>query len=140
MNLMSYYSPRDEIFEKAKPVDEETWHNHISSFIKSFVVKEKRHRWHHLCLEKTEKAGRASSKIYSDLIWSLGSKIDSETQLALSKRQGKGVFYDFSGGAKWISVEDAFFVGHDFDGILSLEAGTLAIFFFHESEDFLFTK
>jgi hypothetical protein len=137
---MGYNSQRYKILEKAEVVDEETWHRHIDAFIKNFVVKEKRHRWHHLCLEKPEKAQHESSRMYSDLMWNLCSKSDYETEIDLASRKGKGVFYDFSGEAWWLTPADAFIVGHGYDSIFSFQEGTFAIYFWHELEDILCEK
>lgn len=137
---MSYSDLKYDILEKAEVVDKETWHRHISTFIKHFVVPDKRFRWHHLCVEKPFKASRASYKLYGDLMWNVCSKIDSNTQLELTNRTTKGVFYDFSGEAWWLSPTDAFTVGHGHDSIFSFQEGALAIYFFHEFENIVCGK
>jgi hypothetical protein len=132
---MSYHSLQDDILEKAEAVEEETWKRHISAFINSFVVKDKRHRWHHLCVEKPKKARRDAHKMYFDLICCYN--MDHEAESKIIERKSKGVFYDFSGEAWWLSPSDAFAVGQGSDSIFSMEEGKLGIYFWHEFEDLL---
>ena len=119
-------------------VDEATWHAHIDAFISSFVVKDKRARWQHLCLEKPEKAARASHRMYNDLVWAHCSKIEDAS--AIARRYPRGVYYDFAPEASWLSAEKAFAIGHGSESIFSIRQGEVAIYFWHELEEYLCLK
>jgi hypothetical protein len=75
--------------------------------------------------------------MYSDLISTFCTQINYEDEMTLTKRKGKGVYYNFSGQAWWLSPADAFSVGHGFESIFSMQEGILAVYFWHELEDLL---
>lgn len=137
---MSNYNQRYEILEKAEIVDEELWRRRLSIFIKNFVIKEKRHRWHHLCLEKPGKAKDNAHKIHNDLIWSFCSKLNYESEMALTKRKSKGIYYAFSSEAWWLSPSDAFLIGHGYESLFFIDEGNVAVYFWHEMEEYLCKK
>ena len=52
----------------------------------------------------------------------------------------KGVFYDFFDEPIEINFEEAKEIGDGKDAIFSIESGSLAIFFFHEMENYVCKK
>lgn len=137
---MSHHIPRYETLKSAEKVDVKMWQKQLAAFIKSFVVREKQQRWHHLCIDKPAKAARESSKLHNDLNWNRCRGISLDNELNLTKQKSKGIFYDFSGEAWWLLPSEAFEVGHGYDSLFLIKEGALAIYFFHELEDILCEK
>jgi hypothetical protein len=134
------YKGRYEVLDNAEPVADEIWREHIAAFIQNFIVKDKRSRWQHLYLEKPEKGRRASPRFYNDLIWELCPKLDYESQLELTNQDKKGIYYEFSGQAWWLSPLEAFRVGHGFDSLFSVREGEVYVCFWHEMDEYLCQK
>lgn len=134
---MTYFCQHEEILNKAEQVGEDEWKRHISAFIQSFVVQSKRARWRHLCIEKPGKAQTVAAQMYADIMWERCERLDHRAHTALSSRNKMGVFYDFSGSARWLTPTQAMKAGHDRDSIYCIEEDKLALYFYHEMEDYL---
>lgn len=119
----------DEMQAKYEAVDKKIYQRHLTAFVKSFVVREKRERWTNILLHNPKKARRDGPNIIGDLNRDFCHLMSDDD---LAKRKNKGVYYEFSDEALWLPVEDALSVGQQVDAIFSLEEGRLAIFFNHE--------
>ena len=107
-------------------VDEATRENHLTAFVQSFVVREKKARWIQILNNKPDKARRDGHNIIGDLDYRWDSMRD------LKNLKQKGVYYEFTEKALWLPTEDALSIGQQQDAIFSIEPGKLAVFFFHE--------
>jgi hypothetical protein len=127
---------RYEILQAAENVEEEIWKDHIGLFIQSFIVSEKRQRWLNLCLEKPNVQDK-SHKMHNDLNRNLCVQMGREVKEAFIKRKGRGIYYEFSGEARWLFPQEALLVGYGQESIFSLHQGEVAVYFWHEMREYL---
>ena len=125
---------RWDILESAPAADEATVSEHFTGFVNSFVEKHRRERWLHLLLKRPEQIYTNSHKLHNHLDWSSCSKLKDESEL---NPKAKGVYYGFSDEPVVLTVAEAFMVGPERVGVFSIVPGKLAIYFFHELENYL---
>ena len=123
------------IFEAASTPEDESYQEHMASFVNSFVLKARRDRWLYQLAKRPKRIRGDSHKIYGDLDRTKCSLVKDES--SLSKLRGEGIYYEFFDEPKFLSVQNALFIGPRHDAISSLVAGKVAIFFFHEDEIWL---
>lgn len=117
---------------------------HLSAFAKSFIEKEWIERWLHFLLEKPEKAFMELAKFERHrnqrTTNCFQSKSELEELFGKDFEKVKGIYFDGFEQAKELSLFDAFENGRSKDAFFSIQAGKLAIFFFHEGEIFICRK
>lgn len=138
--MFSNGNDRQLFLDEAEPVDDAVWREHVDAFIQGFVVHIKRDRWRHLCLVKPEKGKSQAFRMYGDLIDTHRKRIGFSSEKSLIESKAKGVYYDFSGQAWWLSAADALHVGHGYESIFSIQEGELCVYFWHEMEEYLCQK
>lgn len=117
---------------------------HLSEFAKSFVEKDWIERWLHFLIEKPEKAFMELVKFERHRNKKTTSYFENNFELEklLGKdfEKVKGIYFDGFDKAEELSLFEAFESGQGKDALFSIQAGRLAIFFFHEGEIFLCNK
>jgi len=105
--------------------------HHLRSFVKSFVLKERRDRWEHLLCNRPRSAGKNSHKLYDALDRRWCKQLIEEPTVAGGVT---GVFYNFFSEPMMTSFDEAWAEGLGHDAVFSVKPGRLAFFFFHEDE------
>lgn len=117
---------------------------HLYDFAKSFIEKDWIERWLHFLLEKPEKAFMELVKFERHRNKKTTSYFQNNTEIEklLGKdfEKVKGIYFDGFDKAEELSLFEAFENGRSKDALFSIQAGQLAIFFFHEGEIFLCKK
>lgn len=108
---------------------------HLEAFARSFVLKSKVDRWVGILTKHKSKNYSQSSKLYDHLDHRFLTRNDDLTKLVSD--EFIGVFYDFSDPPQEMSFAEAKSVGDGSDAIFSIEPGKLAVFFFHEYENYV---
>jgi hypothetical protein len=124
-------SNRDRVLAAATAVEPAVWERHIREFVNAFVLKERRERWLFLLLRPTEKTRQTSHKLWNDLNRDCCGDLRSPWKKNLDQ---VGVYDDFAGSPKYLTLEQSMMAGPMHDGIWSGIPGQFALFFFHEGE------
>lgn len=129
---------RTEILQRAQCVEPEIWRQHLTGFIDTFIMKDRRDRWRFLLLNPSVKTSRTSHKLYDDFDRSKSTGLKYPFALPTATTVARGVYDDLQGLPKYLTYDEATIVAPNTDGIYSFIAGELAMFWFHEGEVFLF--
>jgi hypothetical protein len=120
-----------------KPCNQDDALEHLSAFARSFIVPKYRERWHHILVERPKKAWFELIKFPShrDERYCIPVKSASEFLRGRTKEQ-TGIYFDGYDEPFRLTIMEADLVGSRLgqDAIFSIDAGQLAVFFFHESE------
>lgn len=111
---------------------------HLNSFIKAFVLPSKQERWQFLFDKNNKKTRQHSAMIWNHLDHELMVRDDEfKTLLSLDVM---GVFYQIGDEKRIANLQDLLKEPMYGDRIFSIEAGKLALFLFHENENYILTK
>jgi len=112
---------------------------HIEKFVDSFVLKQRRERWHFLFKKNDTKTYHSSYKLLKDL--SPEYRVRDDQLKTIDNIEVQGVIYDIGREKPRIDNLKQVLKEHTyFDAIFSIIPGKLAIFFFHEGEIFVLRK
>lgn len=128
------YPARDQVALEQCPVADETvWLAHATGFVAAFVTPAKRDRWELFLTQRPDRMRRESSKLHSDLDRRTCRLV---TELPSNVRS-TGVYYDFFNAPRLVPATVAIAAGTGRDAIFSLTPGVLAVYVFHEYEEWL---
>ena len=111
---------------------------HMELFAKVFVEKNRRDRWVGILTKHKNKNFSLSSKLFDHLNRNLCSRNDELE--GVTANSTKGVFYNFYDEPIEITFEEAKEIGNGIDAVFSIKAGSLAVYFFHEMENYVCKK
>jgi len=109
--------------------------HHLDLFATSFVEKARVERWNLILTKHKPKNYKHSAKLYDHLDRTCCVRNDDLNYVA--KDDVLGVYYDFLEEAELITFAEAKKRGMGRDAIFSIFAGKLAVYFFHECENYV---
>lgn len=109
--------------------------DHLVSFAKAFIVKNKIERWTDLLSRRPKRIFSKSSGIFNHLDMNYAVQHDSMQNVA--DQNIMGVFFDFINDPSIVTFKEAITLGDYRDAIFSIKPGKFAIFFFHEGWNFV---
>ncbi|PHS18754.1 MAG: hypothetical protein COA78_01855 [Blastopirellula sp.] len=117
----------------------ETYRDHMTAFVHSFVQSHRQERWLHLLVNRPKQLLKNSSKLYQHLDKQYCTELP---YLADISESTTGVFIDFHESSEPVSITTARAIelGMDHDAVFSIAAGKLAVYFFHEGTVMLCQK
>ena len=114
--------------------DEAAYLEHAISFVRTFVAPERRDRWLHLLVDRPKRAVRDSHKLRSALD---GRRCEQSDEREIAGLAGLGIYHKFSEEPRLMTAAMAVELCVGREGLLFLQPGRLAVYFFHEFEIWL---
>ena len=111
--------------------------HHLERFVSSFVISRGRERWQHLLLSRGKRTFANSHKLHDVLDRTVCNRLSGSPPVDDST---VGVFYDFYEDPQVLPFGEVYERAVNSDAIFSIVPGKLAIFFFHEGEEWLCEK
>jgi hypothetical protein len=130
-------NPLEQVLNTAPLVDSAERDQHITQFVYSFVVKNRRDRWLYLLLNPTTATGRNSHKLYGDLDREYCTIVHNATIPSQVNPNRVGIFDTLHGEPRKITLGQIWKFDLYNDNLYLIRPGSLALFFFHESELFV---
>jgi hypothetical protein len=119
------------ILDSATVADDATSTEHFTGFVNAFIENTSRERWLHFLLKRPKQVFRNARKLRGCLDSSRCTPLDD---MSIINQSQEGIYYDFFDEPVILTAAEAFVVGPNREGILSLIPGQLAVYFSHEGE------
>lgn len=133
-------TPLEKVLDAAHLVDLAERDLHMTQFVHSFVVKNRRDRWLHLLLKPNSAIGRNSHKLSSDLDRKYCNIVDHAAIPSQVSPNRFGIFDTLRGEPRRVTLGQIWSYDLFNDNLYLIHPGRLALFFFHEYELFVCEK